>query len=113
MRAVVPGYINYKYKDGKILGHTKSAFSDYKILTIHNLIALNALLFIHKIRRFSILLPASINLTISEDSPVIGSTHDTCINWLEIYNSQVYRNSVFFKGSLLYNRAKVNDEFIA
>ena len=74
------------------------------------MIALNTLLFIHKVRKFSVFLPASINLTIFEDSPVISSTHETCKNWLEIYNSQVYRNSVFSKGPLLYISAEMNDK---
>ena len=102
MRAVIPGYINYKFKDGKIPGHTKFAFTEYQILTIHNLIALNSLLFIHKIREFPILLPSSVICTISETSPKIGANADTCRNWLEIYNTDTYRNSIFFKGPLLY-----------
>ena len=44
MRAVMPGYVNYKYKDGNLPGHTKSAFLEYEILTVQNLVALNALL---------------------------------------------------------------------
>ena len=34
LRAVIPGFINYKYKDGKIPGHTKAVFAKYKILTV-------------------------------------------------------------------------------
>ena len=46
LRAVIPGFINYKFKDGKIPGHTKQYFTEYKILTIHGIIALNTHLFI-------------------------------------------------------------------
>ena len=36
MRAVIPGYINYRYlPDGTLPGHTKSYFTKYDILTIH------------------------------------------------------------------------------
>ena len=35
LRAVIPGFINYKYRNGETPGHTKSYFSEYKILTIH------------------------------------------------------------------------------
>ena len=37
LRAVIPGFINYKYRDGEIPGHTKSAFTEYKILTNHGI----------------------------------------------------------------------------
>ena len=33
-RAVIPGFIKNGYRDGETAGHTKSAFNDYKILTI-------------------------------------------------------------------------------
>ena len=103
MRAVIPGFINYKFKDGKIPGHTKAAFSEYQILTIHNLIALNAFMFIHKVRNFPNLLPLSMRNTISEESPDYGTINeDNCHHWLEEHNNCIYRNSLFFKGPLLY-----------
>ena len=39
IRAVMPGYIRYFYKDGVIPTHTKTAFNDFNILTVHNIIA--------------------------------------------------------------------------
>ena len=39
----MPGYVNYYYKNSNVPGHTKLAFSEYIILAIQNLIALNAL----------------------------------------------------------------------
>ena len=51
IRAVMPGYVNYFYKKGKIPDHTKPAFSVYGILAIQNIIALNALLFVYKSSR--------------------------------------------------------------
>ena len=101
LRAVIPGFINYKYKDGKIPGHTKSKFSEYKILTIHNIIALNVFLFLHKIHNYPTLLPKSIRETIPVNSPVAGSNHESCESWLKIYNNTFYNKSVFFKGPLL------------
>ena len=44
IRAVIPGFINYRYKDGETPGHTKPYFSEYKILNVHNLIALNSII---------------------------------------------------------------------
>ena len=33
LRAVIPSFINYKYKDGKLPGHAKLYFTVYKILS--------------------------------------------------------------------------------
>ena len=90
IRAVIPGFVNYKYKNGQSPGHTKSAFSEYNILTIQNLIVLNSLIFIQKTRIFPSLLPYSVHSTISDDSPIAGSTHETCENWLTVYNNAFY-----------------------
>jgi hypothetical protein len=38
LRAVIPGFVNYFYKDGITPHHTKAAFKEYGILTIHNVI---------------------------------------------------------------------------
>ena len=107
LRAVIPGYINYKYKDGKTPGHTKSKFLEYKILSIHNIIAMNALIFMQKIHIYPSLLPQSIRETILADSPVVGSTHECCENWLKIYNNRYYTKSIFFKGLLLLSGTKI------
>ena len=36
LRAAMPGYVNYFYKDGVTPSHTKQSFNDMKILTVHN-----------------------------------------------------------------------------
>ena len=65
MRAVVPGFINYRYRsDGTLPGHTKLHFAKYDILTIQNVIVLNALVFVHKTRHFPLDLPRSVRKTI-------------------------------------------------
>ena len=107
MRAVIPGFINYNFKDGLLPGHTKSAFDEYKILTVHNLIAFNAFLIVEKIRSFPSLLPPSIVSTITTNSPVPKSTHEDCNTWLKIYNTCIYRNSLFFKGPMLYSTSGI------
>ena len=38
IRIVIPGFINYGYRYGETVGHTKSALTNYKILTIHGII---------------------------------------------------------------------------
>lgn len=101
MRAVVPGYIRYFYKDGEIPGHTKPHFNEYKILTVHGVVALNTLLFMEKIRKFPETMPESIRTTIHPEAPDHNSTFDTCTNWLSKFNTNIYRTTVFFKGPLL------------
>ena len=107
IRAVIPGFINYKYKDSKTPGHTKSKFSEYKILSIQNLVAMNALIFMQKFQNYPSLLPPSIRETISAHSPVAGSNHESCENWLKIYNNTHFSKSIYFKGPLLSADTKI------
>ena len=58
---------------------------------------------LNKICSFPSLLPNSIVATIPTYSPEHGSTHDDCEKWLKTYNTPTYRNSLFFKGPLLYS----------
>ena len=102
MRAVVPGFINYRYRsDGTLPGHTKSHFAKYDILTIQNVIVLNALVFVHKTRHFPLDLPRSVRKTIAENSPLPGATHESSNEWLQNLSSYLYTRSVFYKGPLL------------
>ena len=101
IRAVVPGFINYKYKDGALPGHTKPFFNNYNILTVQGVIALNALLFIHKVRHFPRLLPTSLLGTIPANAPIPSSTHETCESWLIAYNNVYFRALLFYKGPTL------------
>ena len=110
LRAVIPGFINYKYKDGKIPGHTKFKFREYNILTIQSIIVLNTLLFLHKIRNYPELLPSSMIATISEESPIFGSTHESCENWLKTYDNCYFRKSLFFKGPLIIAGSNINEQ---
>ena len=80
-------------------GHTKQYFNECNILTIHNIIALNALVMLNKIRSFPSLLPNSIVATIPTYSPEHGSTHDDCEKWLKTYNTPSYRNFLVFQGA--------------
>ena len=104
IRATMTGYVKYFYKDGIFPSHTKSTFVEHKILTAHSIIIKNALLFMHKIYCFPSQLPVSIRNTIPDNAPSdsFELSHETCSAWLERYNNQIYRNSIFFKGPLLY-----------
>ena len=101
LRAVIPGYIQYRYRDGITAGHTKPFFNDFGILTVQGVIVANSLLFMHKQKHFPLALPQSVKQTIAFNAPVPGSSHDTNLDWLSKYNNHVYRNSIFFKGPLL------------
>ena len=105
IRAVMPGYVNYFYKDGKLPTGTKQWFNEYSVLTIHGIIANNALNFMHKAKSFPSLLPTSVKNTIPNpilSMSIIDQSDPAFINWLAEFNNHIYRNSVFFKGPLLY-----------
>ena len=36
LRAVIPEYVNFRYNDGSIPGHTEDSFKTYGILTVHS-----------------------------------------------------------------------------
>ena len=108
MRAVMPGYVKYYYKDGILPSHTKSAFSEYKVLTVQNVIARNALIFMHKVHKFTEFIPVSVSETISANAPCLGSNHGTCHDWLQIFGTSIYRKSIFFKGPLIYVDAEAS-----
>ena len=103
LRAVMPGYVNYFYKEGKLPTHTKSYFNSFKIHTIHSIIIKNALITMHKIKKFPDKIPQSIGATISPNAPVCGSNYETCEEWLNHYGTNVFRTSFFFKGPLIYS----------
>ena len=65
------------------------------------MIVLNALLFMHKVKHFPSALPISLRETIPENGPILGSTHETCEDWLLTYNNHIYRASIFYKCPLL------------
>ena len=102
IRAVMPGYVNYRYDDGKLPTHTKMYFLEHGILSIHGIIVKNALLFMHKVKHFPKSLPESILLTIPDNIPTATSDHTTCADWLQIYGQTIFKSSIFNKGPLLF-----------
>ena len=102
IRAIMPGYVNYFYKEGLLPTHTKTFFTKHCILTVHNIILKNILIFINNTIRFSNTLPRSIKQLIPHDAPTIMLDSDHNSDWYTKYNSLPYNNTVFFKGPLLY-----------
>ena len=86
---------------GVLPTHTKQFFNENKILTIHSIIIKNALIFMDKVRFCPWLLPPSVCELIAVDAPVLGSTHESCSDWLVRYVTPGYRGSLFFKGPLV------------
>ena len=92
IRAVIPGFVRYFYKNGNTPGHTKSSFKKFKILTVQNVIALNSLLFVEKVHNLSTILSITITRLISPDAPTNTSTFESSSNWLEKYGTSTYRH---------------------
>ena len=102
IRAVIEGRVLTKYEDGNLPTHTKSFFNKHKILSVHNIITKNALIFIHKLNHFPDLLPESVRDTISHSRPVSRNIETDAAAWQLAYGSVHFKRSLFFKGPLLY-----------
>ena len=89
-----------------IPSHTKKSFNEQEILTVHNIIALNALTFMHKVHNFPQSLPLSVRGTIASDAPKHGNSHSECLEWLQKFGSPCYSKTVFYKGPLIYSDDK-------
>ena len=60
IRAIMPGYINYFFKDDCPPTHTKPAFKEYGVLTVHGVVVKNSLTFMHKVKNFPLSMPTSV-----------------------------------------------------
>ena len=103
IRMVMPGFVNYFYEDGQLPTHTKNAFCDLEILTIHGLIVKHALTMMHRIKYFQSTVPRSIINLFPDNMPNHTSNlnHDNSSEWLNTYSKRGFRSSIFFKGPLL------------
>ena len=102
LRATAPGFNRDYYKEGVMPTHTKPFFAKYNILSVHNIIAINALLFMHKVRHFPEALPQSVRATIASNSPKQATDHISSEEWLSEYGNSNYSKSIFFKGPMLH-----------
>ena len=103
MREVMPGWVNYFYKNGLCPSHTKSSFMDFGILTVQNIVLRNILIFINKVHNFPNQLPDSVRQTIPSHALSVNANNDYCSEWYTTYNSIPFNKTTFFKGPLLYN----------
>ena len=102
MRAAMPGHVNYYYKDGQLPTHTKPGFTSLNVLTVHNVILKNMLIYVNNFFNFPGSLPLHVKSCISNIIPVPNTPPDDYFEWYAIYNSIPYNKSVFFKAPLLY-----------
>ncbi len=108
MRAVMPGFVRYYYKDGELPTGTKSSFEKYGILTVHGIIAKAIILFMYKYH-YSDNLPQSVRDTIDKNAPkyIVDGCNDLTNQWYSRLNNVLCRNSLFFKGPLLFSDPKL------
>ena len=113
IRAIMPGPVNYFYKDGNLPTSTKSFFNDHSILTIHGIIASNSLIFMNKIFHYPNLLPKFVADTISKNVPSRNQSiiSESNYEWFNNHNTTSFRTSISFKGPLLFVEASINETF--
>ena len=94
VRTLMPGFTNYYYdpKTDKIPTHTKCTYSKLGILTVHNVILKNLLIFMRKIAHFSNYLP----------TPIVNHFRN-CIDSPIEARLKPHKNSLSVKGPFLYS----------
>ena len=97
----MPGYVNYWYDNGELPAHTKSSFKKHEILTVHGIITMNTLIFLHLVTNFPSSLPLSITSMIPINIPRFGSSREDSSKWAQKCNNIPYRSTLFYKGPLL------------
>ena len=98
----MPGFnLNY-YKNGNNPCHTKSFFTELKILTVQSLILSNILKFMHKYHHWRQYMPKTVAKMISSDAPLPGHSLENCNGWLHSHSTGKFRNVLSFKGPLFY-----------
>ena len=114
VRAIMPGYINYYYKDGVTPTHTKAFFNEHNILTVQSIIFKNASIFMNKVQNFPNLLPRPVFDTIDRNYPSPSNDDKATYQseWYQTYNTPYYRMSTFFKSPLLYATLQCNNDWI-
>ena len=101
IRAIMPGFVNYYFKEGALPQHTKPFFSEHEILTVHGLIVYNSIILMHKVKNMPQLVPKNISQAFPADIPTKLSDHTSACSWLQLYGKRHFQNSIFYKGPLL------------
>ena len=104
LRAILPGYTTSFYKDGILPTPTKVHFVKYGILSVYSIICKNALLLLDKAKYFTDQVPPSVVNKINQSSLPTDVSQLTA--WNDKFGYGKYRNSFFFKGTLLRDQIK-------
>ena len=99
----MPGYVKYFFKDGVAPSHTKAFFNSANVLSVHNVILKNMLIFMNKLYNYPHMLPRSVRETVASDSPSPDMLADYTSDWYKKYNNIPYATTTYFKAPLLYN----------
>ena len=93
---------------------TKSLLSKkFDLLTAQSIIAKNSLVLMTKNTDFPSAQPKTVNESFPENAPNFNYSCDVFSTWLEKYNTLCYRNSMFFKGPMLYaDYKRLNTELL-
>ena len=106
----MPGFANNYYNDGKLPTHTKHFFAFCELLTVHNIILKNIILFLHSLHYPPKRLPQDIKQIIPSNAPSPNPDNFTDHNssWYTTYSSHPFNKSIFFKGPILYTDIMTN-----
>ena len=83
----------YYYKDGQLPTHTKPGFTSLNVLTVHNVILKNMLIYVNNFFNFPGSLSVHVKFSISNNIPVPNTPPDDYFDWYTIYNSIPYNTS--------------------
>ena len=105
MRAIMPGYVRYFYKEGTPPSGTKTSFKEYNVLTVHGIIAKSTIMFMAKYHHWPDKIPVCLRNTIDVNAPmyVTNDLEENIVNWYNSHNNTTYRNSLYFKGPLIFS----------
>ena len=104
MRALTPGYTKNYYHKGIKPCHTKSYFTNYKILTVHSILLKNILIFMYKYYNLKHCIPTSVASIISPIAPNHTTSQENDKEWFTSYPAGKHRNMISFKGPLFYKK---------
>ena len=112
IRAIMPGHVDYLFKDGNPPTHTKPFFNEHELLTVHSIVLKNILIFMNKVHNFPQLLPKSVLQTIAIDSPNPSNREQELYlsAWYTTYNTPAYRTTTYFKGPILFRSLCLDPE---
>ena len=106
VRALMPGFNTNYYKNGNNPCHTKSFFTEHKIMTVQSIILHNIINFMHKYHNYAHYIPTLVSKLIAHNAPKPGVRNEHDQNWVACQTTCKFRNALSFKGPLFYSKYK-------